>query len=400
MAVFDSELPSIAIKNLRQQRLRSYLTLSGIVIGIVIIAALISIGQSMQVSIENQFVSMGMNTLFLEPGSEESLFTTAIARTIKESDLRIVESIPGVDEVVPFYEVGGTVKRKGEEAGIMILGINPSQLEILRKIGYINIKDGREIKKGDKFNMIIYQGFAENAFDEELKLRERVKIGDYTMRIIGISKPYSLLGFSISTLVIVTEDAAKQLFGAEDPLEVAITVTEKSRIGEVKEKIETELEKAHGEKDFYLLSAEEMLEAAGIVLVLVQIVLLGIASISLIVGGVGITNTMLMAVIERTREIGLMKAVGATNTRIMSLFLTEALFIGAVGGAIGITIGLLIAYAVTSLATASGFQMPFIFNPTLIGGLLVFSSVVGVIAGYLPAKRAASLDPVEALHYE
>ena len=400
MPLIDFELPSIAVRNIVQQKQRSYLTLSGIIIGIIIIVALLSIGQSMQKSIEIEFESMGMNSLFLEPGSEENMMTSAVARTIRESDIRLVESIPGVHEVIPFYEASGQLTRGKESTGVIILGIDPDQIHILERMGYLDVTVGRDVKKGDKYNMVIYEDFALNAFDEELKLREKVEVDEIPMRIIGISKPNSFMGFSFSNMIIITKAAARELFDAEDPVEVMITVSDKSRLTEVKEEIETVLEKAHGEKDFYIMSSEDMLASAGIVLNLVQIVLLGIASISIIVGGVGITNTMLMAVMERTREIGVMKAIGATNKVILSLFLTEAAMIGGVGGIIGIIIGLSLAFVASVLATMSGFAMPFIADPQTIIGVLLFSIIVGVIAGYVPAKRASDLDPVEALHYE
>ena len=400
MRLSDIELPIIALENLRQQKLRSYLTLAGIVIGIVIIVALVSVGQSMQKSIERQFESLGMNAIFLEPGNESSLATTAIARTIKEEDVRLVESVPHVKEVVPFYEGSATMKKGDEETGVIILGIRPEQIPALENIGYIGIKEGRAITKGDKYNMVIYEDFTKNAFKDEIKLRERLEVNDVSMRVVGISKPMSFMGFGFSNMIIVSKDSARELFNVKDPMELMITVTDKSKIKEAKARIEYVLEKAHGEKDFYLMSSEEILQASGIVLSLVQIILLGIASISIVVGGVGIMNTMLMSVIERTREIGVMKAIGATNSRVLSLFLAESAIIGAIGGIIGIAIGLLIAYSITVIAGMANFDLPFVADFGLLLAIFIFSIAIGAAAGYVPAKRAASLDPVEALHYE
>lgn len=400
MPFFDRELPGIAITNLREAKIRSYLTLSGIIIGIIIIVSLTSIGESLQKSIEQQFESMGMNTLFLEPGSEENQFTSALSH-IRESDISLVRSIQGVDEVIPFYETGGTIKSNGDYAGIFIFGIDPAYIDILKKIGYLDIEEGRELSKGDKYSIIIYNTFAKNAFkDDALKVREKLVIDNNPMRVIGISKPNSFLGMSISNIVLMTKDAAKELFGTKDPTEAAITVTDKSKVAEVKKKIEEVLEKAHGEKDFYVMSSDDILKSAGMVLGLVQIVLIGIASISILVGGVGITNTMLMAVMERTREIGVMKAIGATNARILSIFLAESAFIGGIGGTIGIIIGLSLSYFASIIAESAGFNLPFTINPLLVMGVFIFSLLVGIIAGYVPAKRAAGLDPVKALHYE
>jgi len=136
-----------------------------------------------------------------------------------------------------------------------------------------------------------------------------------------------------------------------------------------------------------------------VVIGLIQLVLIGLAAISLLVGGIGIMNTMLMAVMERTQEIGVMKAVGATNTRVLSLFLAEAAVIGGIGGSIGIVFGLLIGAGVSIAATALGFAMPVGINALSIIGALLFAMAVGMASGYYPARRAARMEPIEALRY-
>jgi len=149
-----------------------------------------------------------------------------------------------------------------------------------------------------------------------------------------------------------------------------------------------------------LLTTEQMLESAKSILGILQLFLIGLAAISLIVGGIGIMNTMLMSVLERTKEIGLMKALGATNQQVLTQFITEAAIIGLIGGTIGTIIGIIFATIISILAKNNGIELPINISIELISGAMVFAITVGIISGLIPAKRAAKLDPVNALRHE
>ncbi len=397
--MLDLEVFEIAFNNLKQQKLRSYLTLLGIVIGIAAIVALISLGQGLSDAVSGELEMLGMNTIYIEPGSEESMMTTMVARTIKERDLEIVEKIPGVKEVVPFYEGAGIMKRKDEAVGVLLLGIRPEQTDVLEEIGYMDIVKGRSIKPNDRYVAIIYDSFAENAFSDEMHIKERVEIHGKNFKIIGISKaPVIMMG--ISNMVIMTDEVVKELAGEESLVEVAVETVSRDDVSEVAERIEYELEREHGTKDFYLMTSENIVGAAGIILGLIQLILIGIASISLLVGGIGIMNTMLMSVIERTREIGVMKAIGAPTKTVLAIFLIEAGYIGMIGGIIGIIFGFSISLLISVAAAYSGFTLRIFIGPELAIGALAFSMIVGMVSGIIPARRAAKLEPTEALRYE
>jgi putative ABC transport system permease protein len=398
--MIDLETFSVALKNIRNQKLRSYLTLLGIVIGIAAIVSLIGIVQGMQGFITGELQSLGLNSIFVEPGSEMGL-STAIARTLTQDDLDLIKTIPGVKDATGFWETSAILDFKGQEAEVILFGMEPDKMFLLEDMGYVEIIEGRRFTKTDRFSIGLYEDFAKDTFDTEIKIRETVEVNNKKFRVIAISKPNAFLsGFGGSNMVLVTDTVVKEFFGEKDPVELVVLVDEGADIKEVQKEIDDKLEKKHGAKDFYTMTSENLLEGADVILGLVGLVVLAIAAISLVVGGIGIMNTMLMAVMERTREIGVMKAIGATNNTILSLFLIESGLIGLIGGLIGIVLGILIAALASFVAALSGFPFNAFPSLELIGGALFFSLIVGMISGWIPAQRAAKMDPVEALRFE
>lgn len=399
MGVLD--ILNIAFRNIRYQRIRSYLTLIGIIIGIAAIVALVSIGQGLSDSVTSSFEKLGMDVIFVEPGSQTGI-TTAFARTIRESDIDIIENIPGVEQVMPFYEHPSLAIVGSEQESVFLIGVEIEDIPYLVQSGFIDIGEGRNLVSGDRYSLVVPGTFVEEAFDEELKLRQRVKIEGKSFKIIGITQSSDVFfsGFGLINMGWVPADTLKEVADVTDPVELAVKVYDRELVPEVEAEIKERLERDHEEVDFSVLTTEGILVSAGIVLTLIQLVLVGIASISLVVGGIGIMNTMVMAVMERTREIGVMKAVGATDRQVQGIFIAEAGLFGMVGGIIGAAVGLGAAFLVSSFADSAGFPLPIDPDPFVIGGAIFFALVVGIISGIYPARRAAKLDPVEALRYE
>ena len=391
---------SVAFNNIRNQKLRSYLTLLGIVIGIAAIVSLIGIVQGLQNFIGSELQSLGMNSIFVEPGSEMGM-TNAVSRSLKADDSDVIRGVPGVKDATGFWETSATMKFKDQEAEVLLVGMEPDKMFMLEDMGYVEITEGREFTNTDMFSVGLYSDFAEETFDDPIQLRQTVELNGKKFRVIAISKPNTFASsFGASNMVLVTKDVVQKNFDEEDPVELIVTVNNTSEITDVQEEIEKRLEKKHGSKDFYTMTSENLLSGADAILGLVGLVVFVIAGISLLVGGIGIMNTMLMTVMERTREIGIMKAIGASSNLVLSLFLFEAGLIGLIGGILGVVIGALIGLLASVAASYEGFPFSALPSMELIGGALIFSLVVGMISGWIPANRAAKMDPVEALRFE
>lgn len=396
----DAELFSVAFQNLKSQKLRSTLTLLGIVIGIGAIVALVSIGEGLNQAVNVEFEKMGMDTLTVQNGSELGM-STAITRSLKEEDLGIIENIPGVESVMGFYETAGIAEFKKKQTGIFIIGIEIKDQEFLEKAGYVDIIKGRFLKPNDRYALIIPESFANDAFYEEsLRVKDQLEINGQNFKIIGISKDMTgIAGGFTSNMLWFPKKTVQDFFGEEDPTEIMVKATDRSLVNEVAEKIEERLLRAHGEDDFTVMTTENIMEMAGVVLGLIQTVLVALAAISLVVGGIGIMNTMLMSVMERTKEIGVMKAIGATNNLVLSMFLAEAALIGGIGGIMGVVFGLFLSSIVSFAAEVNGFALPIGINVAAMAGAVAFAMAVGMVSGYMPARKASMLEPVEALRY-
>jgi len=392
----DLELFSRAVENLKRQKLRSVLTLLGIIIGIGSVVALISIGDGFNKSVEKEFEKLGSNTLIILPGS--SLVGSAFAK-LDEKDVDIIESVRGVESATPIYLSSGTVKFKEEEKTVLLLGIDTKKQDLLKSLGILEVGEGRLLTQSDNLAVLVGSRFSENTFESELKLKQNLLLGTDSLKIVGITKPAGQsFGAMFDGAIVMNYRALEDSTGQKlTPFRIFAKAVNKDEVLEVKQRIKDKLKRAHGKEDVQVMTAFQIQETALSVLGLIQLVLVFIAAISLVVGGIGIMNTMLMAVLERTKEIGIMKAIGATNTTVLSLFLSEAGIIGLIGGIIGYLLGLTIALIGGIAASSSGIDLIIEFDPMLLFGSLAFAFGVGVISGYIPAQRAANMEPVEAL---
>jgi putative ABC transport system permease protein len=400
--LLEPETISVALTNLKRQRLRSYLTLLGMIIGIAAIVALVSLGQGLDEAVQQQFEQIGLDIVYVEPGGG-GFISTAIARTIEENDITIIKGIPGVEEVMGFYETVAVAKYKNKQASVFLIGYDPNKSHYLENTGFIELSRGRLLQPNDLHSIMITETFAKEAFpNKELKPRQRIEIDGMDFKIAGIVEDSDVAfgSLGMNNIFWTTKNTVRGLFGKTEPIELAVKVTDQHLVKGVVEKIEDRLERAHGEKDFWVTSTENLIKAFGTILRIIQLVLIGLASISVAVGGIGIMNTMLMSVTERTREIGTMKAIGATNRRVLSIFLAESALLGLVGGTIGIVLGYAIAFGISSIAAGFGFSLPISPDPLIITLGIAFSVLVGVVSGVMPARRAASMEPVVALRYE
>jgi putative ABC transport system permease protein len=389
-----------SFRNMVQRKSRTFLTLSGIVIGIAVIVAMISIGEGMRRTVNEQLDKVGADKIYVSPAG----FFGGGFGPPKEfvpfgnAELREINTIPGVKKVAPMYFASAKVKVGTEEVTANIIGGTEEGIELYRE--FLTLKEGRYIDETETEAVFIGYYVSKGMFEKEIRVGDYLEISGKKFRVTGIieeigSKPDD-------SQIYMSIKAAQSLFDVGDDINfIMVQADSKGVVGEVSKKIEERLKKLRGGKDFEVLTTEDQAGQINQVLDILTFVLGGIASVSLLVGGVIIMNTMLMSVIERTREIGIMKATGATNYRILGVFLAESSLVGLVGGAVGIIFGLVTSKMIEEIGQ---FYIGTLFETyvsvTVLIGALIFSIIVGSASGAYPAWKAAKLDPVEALRYE
>ena len=396
----------LGLNNLKRRRLRSWLTMIGIFIGIAAVVALISLGQGLQDYIGEQFEILGADKIIIQgkalgpPGSgSESLKLTS-------KDLKVIEDVRGVEWVIGFLFKQGLSKVHDETSLNYVIGAEPDDLELFAETGLFEIKEGRLLKDGDKYKAIVgYNHAYGEIWEDPLQLRSTIEIEGEEFKVIGV---IDKIGNPIDDgQIYVTKEVLKELLDIKDEeSQIIAKVDDGFDPEEVADTIERKLRKSRDEKEdeetFNVQTSEQLLETFGNIFAVVQGVLVGIAAISLLVGGIGIMNTMYTAVLERTKEIGTMKAIGAKNSHVLLLFLLESGLLGLVGGLIGVAIGIGLAKGAEAIALfyIGSPLLQASMNPIIIFGALGFSFFVGTLSGILPAMQASKLKPADALRYE
>ncbi len=396
-----------AINGIRQRKLRSWLTMFGIFIGIAAVVSLISIGQGLQVFISEQFELLGSDKIIVEPktlGPPGSV--TSESLIITKQDLQDIEDIRGVEWAIGYLMKTTPISFKEQTEVGFTIGVVPDELETILQSQPYGLEDGQLLKSGDKYKAIVGNNFVYgDVFEEPVELRDSIEIEGYDFKVIGVfeksGNPYD------DGAVYVPQDTLREILNApNEESQILVKVQEGYDVNEVADRIRTELRKSRGEKEgqetFNVNTSEQLLNSFSSIFSVVTAVLVGIAAISLLVGGIGIMNTMYTSVLERTKDIGTMKAIGAKNSDVLLIFLIESGFLGLVGGAIGVVLGIGIAKLVEVIAQqalGSNLLQASVTLPIVLGALL-FSFLTGAASGVLPARQAAGLNPVDALRYE
>lgn len=403
-----SESFHFALSSIGQRKLRSGLTIIGIIIGIAAIVALISIGQGLQNYVNEEFAKLGANKIIImsksTAGAGGPAASSLSASPLIKKDVEIIKRVNGVEGVVGILIKAAKISYKGETKYLMLAGI-PTDNEALKLLGAmepVEAETGRELKQTDTYSALIRYGVANGLFKKEIEVKDSILINDREFTVIGI---VGKLGnsFADNTLVIPL-DVARELFSEPELVsEIIVEVrnADAKTVEDIKEALRKTRHEKEGEETFEVQTTEDFRKSVGSILSVITVVLAGIAAISLLVGGIGIMNSMFTNVLERTKEIGIMKAVGAKNSHILWIFLIEAGLFGLVGGLIGLALGTSLAFAVGNVAANLGYSFLVIkINYALLFGALAFSFVIGCISGILPAMRASKLRPVDALRYE
>lgn len=393
------DLIKLAFKAILGNKLRSFLTTLGIIIGVFAIIMLVSIGTGLQSYISSQLSSFGSNLIFVIPGRIGGARTPGgvVANKLLASDAKNLQAkLKSSATVAPVISQSSIVKYKNKtNKNTTVFGTTADYPDIVKNSTLTKgsfFTSGQE-RSGAKVAVIGYTVYT-NLFDVSSPIGKIINIGNNRYTIIGlIAKRGSTFGVDQDNVVIVPFGAAKQQFGITNINAIYMSAFRSELVPFVKSQSEKLLLKRLTEDDFTVQTAESSLSIVTSITNILTIALGGIAAISLLVGGIGVANIMLVSVTERTREIGLRKALGAKRSDILKQFLLEAVILSVTGGAIGILFGLGASMIIALLlfSTVTWWSVLLAFG---------FSVMVGVVFGMAPAIRASKLSPIEALRYE
>jgi len=385
---------SLALKNIAHRKLRAWLTVIGIIIGVGSIIALVAISMGLKSSIETEFEKMGVDKIFIGPKG----YINTGGQGLTTDDMDTVDSISDVEWSLSLvFAQGKKVSFNKKDVYAQISGYQTKDLD--KKFADMNIKveSGSLFRGGETDKAIVGYKVGKDFFDKEIRVKDNIEISGKKFTVVAVLAEIG--NTQDDTMIVIPEDTARDLFDkANEVSYIEVKIKSGNDINAAAAKIKKKLKDKRGDENFEVITPEQLLKTFGDVLMIIHVVLIGIAAISLLVGAIGIMNSMYTSVLERTREIGIMKSVGARNSDILSLFLIESGIIGLIGGFFGIILGNLIAKLVEVIAKSAGFGILKV-NVSIylmIGGLL-FAFIIGSLSGLWPAYKAAKLKPVDAL---
>ncbi len=395
----------LSIKTFRARKLRSWLTMIGIFIGIAAVVSLVSLGQGLQKAIGDLFNQMGTDKIMVTAGSAFMGLSVG-GIELKEGDLNVIKKVSGVDLAGGYIYKFAQMKFKDQTKYTYVIGYPLDESRrLIAEVAYFKISEGRELKQGDKYKADVGISLSEGKlFSKKVSVGDNIEIEGRNFNVVGgmerIGNPQD------DAQVYIPMETAREILNVPEKYDMLMAkVSDAGAVQQVADRIKKRLREyrnvKEGEEDFSVETINDLRDTYGTVMAIIQAVVIGIAAISLFVGGVGIMNTMFTSVLERTSQIGVMKAVGAANHDILMIFLVESGVLGLLGGAVGIIFGMLISKFVSYITVLAGITYIESYFPWyLIVGALAFSFIIGMISGAVPAYRAMKMKPVDALRYE
>jgi len=406
----------LAVHGLKSKPSRTFLTLLGVAIGVGAVVIISSLGAGTQALITDEISGLGADLLAVQPGGEPTsmadMANVLYSESLTQDDIDAIlkkKNVPHAIEATPFVMVSGTVSYNNETYVPQIYG---TEVEVLSEMFGIYVDEGELFTEEDvkEKAAVVVIGYKVNQelFGQSSGLGKNISIGGKKFKVVGIyPKTGQKMFTDIDTLVIIPYTTAQTYITGTDHFnEMWVRIDDPENAKRTERDIELTLRELHNleeseENDFVIRTPESIMEQVSTILLSLTIFLTAVVAVALVVGGIGIMNMMLVSVTERTREIGLRKAVGATDGDVLSQFLIEAMLLTFMGGALGIVGGVIISYGAgllvlhfTSLNWT--FQLPWSVSI----GALIFSVVIGLIFGLYPARKASKKSPMEALRYE
>jgi len=398
------ELLRLSAESLLAQRFRAVLTMLGMIIGVFAVVVLVSLGQGAKNYILSQFEGLGTNLIIIQPGKTDrkSSFQAPIGSAQKKmtvSDITALEKRALNLEAVSGVILGtASVRYEDALSNINIFGVNEQFPLILNlTLGSGDFFTREEDDFGRRV-IVIGQNVRKDLFGEDSPIGRRVKLNESEFRVVGVLGAMgNKLGLDLDNLAFVPTSAALRLFNEDKLFGIRAKASAKVRVDDAVEEIKEILtERRDGADDFTIITQVAMMESMETILNMLSYVLGGIAAISMLVGGVGIMNIMLVSVSERTQEIGIRRAVGARRRDILSQFLVEAVALSLLGGLVGVAAALLVTHGAFFFFSSFDMRPPF----WIIGPAFGLSISVGIVFGVWPARKASRIETLEALRYE
>jgi putative ABC transport system permease protein len=417
-----NDIFSMSLNSLTHRKLRSWLTVLGIVVGVASVVALVSIGQGLQQSITSQLGGLGANLITISLGYQRAgggfgfggERATISSSNLTDSDIRTIRATPGIQYVDGIVSGNAKVSFASQTTSLSIQGVDTS---VWKYMITTKLESGRYLSTGDTYVVVVGYNVAHGLFKKDMQLNSIISIEGHSFRVVGILQQAGGFGGGGERTIYISKNDARQVLdtglSSIQYSSISAQVSQSSDMQTVVNQLTTNLmlirHVTNSTRDFTVSSSLSAQQSISSISNTITYFLGGIASISLLVGGIGIANTMFMSVVERTRQIGVLKSLGTTNNEIMKIFLTEAGLIGLIGGIIGAIFGIIMSGLISLIGggnflsfgprnSTQGFQT--VVTPQVIILVIGFSLFIGAISGLFPARRAAKLEPVEALRYE
>ncbi len=395
------DLFKLSARALLAHRMRSFLTLLGIAVGIAAVILLTSIGEGVHRFVLEEFTQFGTNVIEIAPGKTKAsggpggLQTTVRLLTLEDAEA--LARLPGIVAVTPNVWGNSEVAANGRLRRTTVQGVGPGTLEIMK----MTMQSGSFLPAEDLEHArplaVLGPKLKQELFGSDNALGQRLRIGGMQFRIIGVVAPKGqFLGMDLDDTVFIPTARALELYNREGLMRIHLTYREGLAANDVAASVKSALAARHGREDFTLTTQEDMLRTLSKILNVLTLAVGALGGISLLVGAVGIVTIMTIAVTERTNEIGLLKALGARERTILGIFLAEAIALAAIGGLLGLVLGI-------GIAQLAHLAFPALPVHTPLSFVILAEAVavaIGLMAGVLPARNAARLDPVEALRAE
>jgi putative ABC transport system permease protein len=391
----------LAVRTVRRNVLRSSLTILGIVIGVAAVIVMVTLGKGATAQVTSQIASLGTNVLMVMPGQRPGPGQSAPPFRVEDAEA-LAASVSSLAAVSPQAQQAATAVYGNENWNTTVAGIDNAYFAVR----HWPLASGRAFSEGElragSAVAILGETVKQKLFGAQDPLGAKLRLGNVSAQVIGVlsAKGQAGMGDQDDTVLMPLRTVQRRFTGSRDVRVIQVSV----RDGESTAKAQAEIERVlrvrrhvtgAKEDDFHVMDMKEISTMLTGTTQLLTALLGAVAAVSLLVGGIGIMNIMLVSVTERTREIGIRLAIGATQDEVLTQFLVEAVALSSFGGVIGITVAL-----AASAALAGALGVPFILDGTVVAVAFAFSAGVGMVFGYFPAREAARLDPIEALRYE